>query len=38
MRRELGLALGALLTPTRDDLDKLVDASRRGLRLIGVGG
>jgi O-antigen/teichoic acid export membrane protein len=37
LRRELDLAVGALLTPTRDDLDKLIDASRRGLRLIGVG-
>jgi O-antigen/teichoic acid export membrane protein len=36
MRRELGLRLTALLTPTRDDFDRLADAGRRGLRLVGL--
>jgi O-antigen/teichoic acid export membrane protein len=36
MRRELGLRLTPLLTPTRDDLDRLKHATRRGLRVVGL--
>jgi O-antigen/teichoic acid export membrane protein len=35
MRRELGLRLLPLLTPTRDDVERLADAGRRGLRAAG---
>jgi O-antigen/teichoic acid export membrane protein len=36
VRRELGLRLTPLLTPTRADLDRLKDASERGLRAVGL--
>jgi O-antigen/teichoic acid export membrane protein len=36
MRRELALDVLPLLTPTRDDVDKLIDASRRSLRAVGL--
>ncbi|MBI3517688.1 MAG: oligosaccharide flippase family protein [Proteobacteria bacterium] len=36
MRRDLDLKLTPLLTPTRDDLDRLADGTRRGLRAAGL--
>jgi O-antigen/teichoic acid export membrane protein len=36
MRRELDLPLTPLLTPTRADLDRLADGTRRGLRAVGL--
>jgi O-antigen/teichoic acid export membrane protein len=37
VRRELGLRLTLLLTPTRADLDRVADGTRRGLRAVGLG-
>jgi O-antigen/teichoic acid export membrane protein len=36
MRRDLGLRLTPLLTPTRDDVGRLADGARRGLKAVGV--
>jgi O-antigen/teichoic acid export membrane protein len=36
MRRDLGLRLTPLVTPTRDDVDRLADGTRRGLRAVGL--
>ncbi|HUA55314.1 MAG TPA: oligosaccharide flippase family protein [Candidatus Sulfotelmatobacter sp.] len=36
VRRELGLRLTPLLAPTREDLGRLADVTRRGLRTVGL--
>ena len=36
VHRELGLRLTPLLTPTREDIGRLADATRRGLRTVGL--